>query len=143
MASRLAQEPGPSEHPGDIARQVARHGPCGRVRPRCDPGPRRQRLLERVSRRAVPAQLEGGGDLRGHEPAPHVDPGRLRPRIPRGPAVALRARAGRWVPASGRRAGVTVKEGSDAAPALRPRPIESAPPVGWSPKELATLAAIA
>ena len=33
-------------------------------------------------------------DLRGHEPAAHADPGRLRPRLPRGPPAALRAVAG-------------------------------------------------
>ena len=37
---------------------------------------------------------QGRGDLRGHEPAPHADPGGLRPGLPRGPAAALRAVAG-------------------------------------------------
>ena len=63
-------------------------------RPRRHPGPRRQRLLERVPGRALPAQLEGRRHLRGDEPAPHAHPGRLRPRLSRGPAAALRAVAG-------------------------------------------------
>ena len=37
---------------------------------------------------------EGRGHLRGHQPAPHADPGRLRPRLPRGPADPLRAAPG-------------------------------------------------
>ena len=41
-----------------------------------------------------PAQLEGRGDLRGHQPAPHADPGRLRDGLPGGPSAALRALAG-------------------------------------------------
>ena len=77
-----------------LARQVARDRPRGAVGARRDPGPRRERLLERVPGRALPAQLEGGGHLRGDEPAPHADPGRLRPRLPRGPAAPLRAVAG-------------------------------------------------
>ena len=54
------------------------------IRARRDPGPRRERLQQRVPGRALPAQLEGRGHLRGHEPAPHAHPGRLRPGIPRG-----------------------------------------------------------
>ena len=49
---------------------------------------------QRVPGRALPAQLEGGRHLRGHEPAAHADPGRLRPRLSRGPADPLRAVAG-------------------------------------------------
>ena len=49
---------------------------------------------QRIPRRALPAQLEGRGDLRGHEPAPHADPGRLRAGLPRGSAAPLRAVAG-------------------------------------------------
>ena len=75
-------------------RQVARDRALGPERARRDPGPRRERLLERVPGRALPAQLEGGRHLRGHEPAPHADPGRLRARLPRGPAAPLRAVAG-------------------------------------------------
>ena len=70
------------------------HGARGPERARRDPGPRRERLLERVPRRALPAQLEGGRHLRGHEPAPHPHPGRLRARLPRGPAASLRTVAG-------------------------------------------------
>ena len=97
----LAQEPGPAQHPRDEPRQVARHRARGPVRARRDPGPRRQRLLERVPGRALPAQLEGRGHLRGHEPAPHAHPGRLRPRLSRGPAAALRAVAGPGLGAPG------------------------------------------
>ena len=91
---RLAQEPGPAQHPRDEPRQVARHRARGPERARRDPDPRRQRLLERVPGRALPAQLEGRRHLRGHEPAPHAHPGRLRPRLSRGPAAPLRAVAG-------------------------------------------------
>ena len=90
----LAEEPGPPQHPRDVAREVARDGARGPERPRRDPGPRRERLLERVPGRALPAQLEGRGDLRGHEPAPHAHPGRLRARLSRGSADPLRAVAG-------------------------------------------------
>ena len=90
----VAEEPGPPEHPRDVAREVARDGSRGPERARCDPGPRRERLLERVPGRALPAQLEGGRHLRGHEPAPHADPGRLRPRLSRGSTDPLRAVAG-------------------------------------------------
>ena len=58
---------------------------------------------QRVPGRALPAQLQGGGHLRGDEPAPHAHPGRLRPGLPRGPAAALRAVAGPGLGA-GRRA---------------------------------------
>ena len=101
LAGRLAQEPGPAQHPRDEPGQVARHRPRRPVRPRRDPGPRRQRLLERVSGRALPAQLEGQRDLRGHEPAAHADPGRLRARLSRGSATALRALAGPGLAAAG------------------------------------------
>ena len=87
----LAQEPGPAQHARDEPGQVARHRARRPERARRDPGPRRQRLFERVPGRALPAQLEGGGHLRGHEPAPHAHPGRLRARLPRGPPAALRA----------------------------------------------------
>ena len=59
---------------------------------RCDPDPRRERLLERVPRGALPAQLQGRRDLRGHEPAPHAHPGRLRPGLSRGPARCAASR---------------------------------------------------
>ena len=74
---------------------MARHRARGPGRARRDPGPRRQRLLERVPGRALPAQLEGGGHLRGHEPAPHADPGRLRARLSRGPARSAASRGRR------------------------------------------------
>ena len=48
----------------------------------------------RVPGRALPAQLQGGRHLRGHEPAPHAHPGRLRDGLPRGPPDPLRAVAG-------------------------------------------------
>ena len=73
-------------------RQVARHRARGPGRARRDPDPRRQRLLQRVPGRALPAQLEGRGHLRGHEPAAHADPGRLRPRLSRGPAASAASR---------------------------------------------------
>ena len=94
LAGRLAEEPGPAQHPRDLARQVARDRARGPVRARRDPGPRRERLLERVPGRALPAQLEGRGHLRGDEPAPHDHPGRVRPRLPPGQAAPLRAAAG-------------------------------------------------
>ena len=74
--------------------QVARHRPRRPGRARRDPDPRRQRLFERVPGRALPAQLEGGRHLRRHQPAAHADPGRLCPRLSRGPAHPLRAVAG-------------------------------------------------
>ena len=46
---------------------------------------------QRVPGRALPAQQQGRRHLRGHEPAAHPHPGRLRPGLPRGPAPALRA----------------------------------------------------
>ena len=98
----LAQEPGPAQHARDVARQVARDRARGPGRARRDPGPRRERLLERVPGRALPAQLQGGGHLRGHEPAPHADPGRLRARLSRGPAAPLRAVAGPGLGAAAR-----------------------------------------
>jgi glutaryl-CoA dehydrogenase (non-decarboxylating) len=100
VARRLAQEPGPAQHPRDVARQVARDRAFGPERAGRDPGPRRQRLLERVPGRALSAQLESSRDLRGDEPAAHAHPGRLRARLPRGPAVALRALARPGVGAS-------------------------------------------
>ena len=59
LAGGCAQEPRPPEHARDVAREMARHGPRRRSRSRRHPDPRRQRLLERVSRRALPAQCEG------------------------------------------------------------------------------------
>ena len=94
LARRLAQEPGPAQHPRDEPREVARHRSRGPGGARRHPDPRRERLQQRVPGRALPAQLEGRGHLRGHEPAPHADPGRLCPRLPRGPSAALRAVAG-------------------------------------------------
>ena len=117
-------------------REVARHRPRGPVRARRDPGPRRQRLLERVPGGALPAQLEGRGHLRGHEPAPHAHPGRLRARLPRGPAAALRAAAGRR--AASARSDDAVAPPPRLRSAERPR---RAP--GWSERELAALAALA
>ena len=109
------------------------HAVAGRARR--DPGPRRERLLERVPGRALPAQLEGGRDLRGHQPAPYPDPGRLRARLSRGSAAALRALAGPGLRATGRggRAGMT---------AAAPSPPASSAGT-WSAEELATLAAVA
>ncbi len=97
---RLAQEPGPAQHAGDVAREVARDGPLGPGSAGCDPDPRRERLLERVPGGALPAQLEGRGDLRGHEPAAHAHPGRLRDGLPPRPPAALRTVAGAGVHAS-------------------------------------------
>ena len=64
------------------------------LRPGRHPGPRRLRLLQRVPRRALPAQQQGRRHLRGHEPAPHAHPGGLPARLPRGPTAALPAAAG-------------------------------------------------
>ena len=93
LAGRLAEEPRRPHDARDVAGEVARHGAQRAGGPRRDPGARRERLLERVPRGALPAQFEGSGDLRGDEPAPHPHPGRLRPGLPRGPADPLRAAA--------------------------------------------------
>ena len=120
----LAQEPGPAQHARDEPGQVARHRTRGPERARRDPGPRRQRLLERVPGRALPAQLEGRGHLRGDEPAPHAHPGRLRARISRRPADPLRAMAGPGLGAPagmsgeaqlGRRSGLRGRSGSSSS----------------------------
>ena len=95
------------------AREVARHRPLGPGRARRDPDPRRERLQQRVPGRALPAQCEGRGHLRGDEPAPHAHPGRLRPRLPRGPAAPLRAVAG---PGLGARHRSAVSEPSSDRP---------------------------
>ena len=75
-------------------REVARDRAQRAGGTRRDPGPRGERLLERVPGGALPPELQGGGHLRGDEPAPHPDPGRLRPRLPRGPPDPLRAPPG-------------------------------------------------
>src|SRR5206468_780564 len=91
------------QHARDVAREVARDRPRCAERARCDPDPRRERLLERVPGRALSPELEGGRDLRGHEPAAYAHPSGLRPRLPRGSALALRAPSGRGLraPAGG------------------------------------------
>ena len=89
-----AQEPRPAQHARDLAREVARDRPLGPGRARRHPDPRRQRLLATSSRSSATCATQGRGHLRGHQPAPHADPGRLRPGLPRGPAAALRAVAG-------------------------------------------------
>ena len=66
---------GAAQHARDVARQVARDRALGPERARRHPGPRRQRVLQRVPGRALSAQLEGCGHLRGDEPTPHPDPG--------------------------------------------------------------------
>ena len=86
---------GRAQHARDEPGQVARDRARGPERARRHPGPRRQRLQRRVPGRALPAQLEGRRHLRGHEPAAHAHPGRLRAGLSRGPAAALRAVAGR------------------------------------------------
>ncbi len=109
----VAQEPRSAQHARDEHGQVARHGACGPGRPGRDPGPRRERLQQRVPGRALPAQRQGRGHLRGHQPAPHPDPGRLRAGLSGGPAAALRAVAGAGIRAGNRapraRSGLTCR----------------------------------
>ena len=93
VARRVAEEPGAAEHARDVAREVARDRARGPVGDGRDPGPWGERLLERVPGRALPAELEGGRHLRGHEPAPHGDPGRVRAGVSPGQAAPLRAAA--------------------------------------------------
>ena len=82
-----------------------------------DPDPRRLRIFRRVPGGALPAQLQGRGHLRGHEPAAHADPGRLPARLSRGqaapPPAAARLPASRGASAArpGRR-GPTVSCGT-------------------------------
>ena len=65
-AGGLAQEPRPAQHARDQPGQVVLHRARRPVRPRCHPGPRGVWLLDRVPRRALPAQRQGLGHLRRH-----------------------------------------------------------------------------
>ena len=62
----VAQESRHAQHARDVDGQVVLHGSRSPVRARRDPDARRVRLLGRVPGRALPAQLEGRGHLRGH-----------------------------------------------------------------------------
>ena len=94
-ASRLAEERRPPQHARDRPGEVVRHrGVRARGRRR-GADSRRQRLLRRVSCRALLSQLQGRGDLRGHARDSQDDAGRLPARLPDRQAEPLRA-AGAW-----------------------------------------------
>ena len=93
---------------------------------------------QRVPGRALPAQLEGRRHLRGHQPAPHADPGRLRPGLPRGPAAALRA-----VARPGLRARLAAAPRCRAPSHRRPRSARRRPCPRLVGRELDTLTAVA
>ena len=89
----LDEERGPAQHARDRAGEVVRHRRVGARRGRRRADSRRQRLLRRISGRAVLPELQGRGHLRRHARNPQADAGRLPARLPHGPADALRAAA--------------------------------------------------
>ena len=89
----LPQERRAPQHARDRPGQVVRDRRVGARGRRRGAGPRRQRLLRRVPGRPLLPQLQGRGHLRGHARDPQADAGRLRARLPAGPADALRAAA--------------------------------------------------
>ena len=82
---------------------------------------------------------QGRRHLRGHQPAPHAHPGRLRPGLPRGPAAALRAVARPGLRARLATARDVARRVADDPRSARRRPC----PAGWSARELDTLTAVA
>ncbi|MCK7529282.1 MAG: hypothetical protein MZV64_72880 [Ignavibacteriales bacterium] len=63
-----------------------RHGGVGARRGRRRAGARRERLLGRLPGGPLLPELQGRGHLRRHARGPHADAGRLRARLPPGPA---------------------------------------------------------
>ena len=92
-AFRLAQERRPAQHARDRTREVVLDGRLRARRRRRRPDPRRQRLLRRISGRALLPELQGRGHLRRHARDSQADAGGLRARVPRRQADALRAAA--------------------------------------------------
>ena len=90
LRSGLDEERRAAQHARDRAGEVVRDGGVRARGGRRRPGPRRQRLLGRVSGRPLLSQLQGRGDLRRHARDSQADAGGLPARLsrPTGPRAA-------------------------------------------------------
>ena len=88
-AGGLPEEPGTPEHTRNGPGQMVCHRRLRARGGRCGTGPRRERLLGRISGGPLLPQLQGGGHLRRHARDSQTDAGRLRARRATGSPDAL------------------------------------------------------
>src|SRR5206468_3797867 len=86
LQGRLDEEHGQAAHAPGLDGQAVRDGRGLQRRPRRGRGARGIRLLRRVPGRAFPPQRARADHLRRHARGAHDPPGRVRARLPRGPA---------------------------------------------------------